>query len=156
MLDALRDIAFRASIRAANDNASLPNAAQEVPYTSTDERTVYVTDRRYLVAAAVISLFSVAAVAATLWGWWELGREVSASPLEIAKAFGAPLLHDMGSNVPWNKIPKGLARENIQFGERVELGGRRTSFGDWERPRQLILERDGGVKKPTVGGLYGE
>ncbi|KAL8857382.1 MAG: hypothetical protein Q9178_006009 [Gyalolechia marmorata] len=156
MLDALRDIAFRASVRAAKDDASLPDAAQEVPYTGTDERTVYVTDRRYLAAAAVISLVGVAAVAATLWGWWELGREVSASPLEIAKAFGAPLLHDMGSNVPWNKIPKELAREKIQFGERVELGGRRTSFRDWERPRQLILERDGGVKKPTVEGLYGE
>ncbi|KAL9626005.1 MAG: hypothetical protein Q9204_007662 [Flavoplaca sp. TL-2023a] len=156
MLDALRDIAFRASVRAAKDNGSLPDAAQEVPYTGTDERTVYVTDRRYLATAAVISLVSVAAVAATLWGWWELGREVSASPLEIAKAFNAPLLDGMGSNVPWNKIPKQVAREKIQYGERVERGGRRSSFRDLGRPGQLIFERDGDVKKPTVGGLYGE
>ncbi|KAL8885285.1 MAG: hypothetical protein Q9205_001765 [Flavoplaca limonia] len=156
MLDALRDIAFRASVRAAKDNASLPDAAQEVPYTGTDERTVYVTDRRYLAAAAVISLVSVAAVAATLWGWWELGREVSGSPLEIAKAFGAPLFDSMGSNVPWDKIPKEVAREKIQYGERVERGGRRSSFRDLGRPGQLIFERDGDVKNPTAGEFYGE
>ena len=156
MLDALRDIAFRASVRAAKDNASLPDAAQEVPFTGTDERTVYVTDRRYLAAAAVISLVSVAAVAATLWGWWELGREVSASPLEIAKAFGAPLLDGMGSNVSWDKIPKEVAREKIQYGERVERGGRTTSFRDSGRPGRLIMERDSDVKKPAVGALYGE
>ena len=158
MLDALRDLAFRASVRAAKDNASLSDAAQDVPYTGTDERTVYVTDRRYLAAAAVISLVSVAAVAATLWGWWELGREVSGSPLEIAKAFGAPLLDGMGSNVPWDKIPKEVAREKIQYGEicRVERGGRRSSFRDLGRPGQLIFERDGDVKRPTAGELYGE
>ena len=28
-----------------------------------------------------------------LWGWWELRRLVSLSPLETAKAFKAPLMH---------------------------------------------------------------
>lgn len=31
-------------------------------------------------------------------GWWKLGRKVSLSPVEMAKAFGASLLAKTGNN----------------------------------------------------------
>jgi hypothetical protein len=39
-------------------------------------------------------MLALSAVLLQVWGWWELGRLVSLSPLEVAKAFRAPTMQD--------------------------------------------------------------
>jgi hypothetical protein len=56
---------------------------------------VFHTDYSYLAGALVAILVPLVGVISLLWGWWELGRSVSLSPLETAKAFRAPLIHNI-------------------------------------------------------------
>ncbi|KAK4206946.1 hypothetical protein QBC37DRAFT_107181 [Rhypophila decipiens] len=52
----------------------------------------YETDYGFLIAAVVVTVFSVACVLPVYWGFWELGRETTLEPLEIATALQAPVL----------------------------------------------------------------
>ena len=46
---------------------------------------VYHTNFWYFLAAALVEVICIAFVAPTYYGWWELGRPISFSPLELAK-----------------------------------------------------------------------
>lgn len=46
---------------------------------------VFFTAYGYFGLAAVVELICLACILPTYWGWWKLGRDVSFSPLEIAK-----------------------------------------------------------------------
>lgn len=46
----------------------------------------------YLIAAAAVSLLSVAALAPFYWNWKEVSVPLSFNPLDVANAFDAPLL----------------------------------------------------------------
>ena len=66
------------------------------------------TQYQYLLGAIAIMMLSVTAIISILKGWWVLGRTVSLSPLEIAKAFNAPLLHsDQLSDVSIDNLFEG-------------------------------------------------
>ena len=123
MLDAIYEIAFRASSQAGQDNATATKASQTSPYQGQGLHTIYVTNKTYMSLAAVIGFLSVVAVGFTLWGWWELGRQMSLSPLEIAKAFDAPLLRQAGSNVRPSQMTFSSLERRIQYGEVRKDGG---------------------------------
>jgi hypothetical protein len=110
MFNTIREMAFCTAVRAGKDdpvstsryNSSViinTEAEQEVEYNGYVRRSIFVTDFQYMFVVAIISLSSIGAVALTFYGWWELGRQVSLSPLEIATAFDAPLLKPVGSNM---------------------------------------------------------
>lgn len=88
MINAMREIAFRTSIAAAS-NTSPAKSVQSVPSKGTTSQIVYMTNYRFTIIAAAVSLLGILTVIPTFWGWWEDGREVGVSPLEIAKAFDA-------------------------------------------------------------------
>jgi hypothetical protein len=46
---------------------------------------VFHVDYEWFIAAAVVELICICFIAPTYWKWWQLGRPVSFSPLEIAK-----------------------------------------------------------------------
>ena len=46
---------------------------------------VFHSDFGYFAGAAAVELFSILAILFTFYGWWNLGRPMSFSPLEIAK-----------------------------------------------------------------------
>lgn len=46
---------------------------------------IFKTDSWFFVAAAVLQLACIVQTIPSYWGWWRLGREISFSPLEIAK-----------------------------------------------------------------------
>jgi hypothetical protein len=50
---------------------------------------IYQSNYNFLAAALAIMSLAFFAVLLQLWGWWELGRQVGLSPVEIARAFGA-------------------------------------------------------------------
>ncbi|CAI6332264.1 unnamed protein product [Periconia digitata] len=67
-----------------------------------------------------LSFLSVIAIAPLYQGFWQLGRPVSLNPLEIARAFGAPLLKGLDANA----TPEMMT---------VERGGMGIKYGTLER-----------------------
>jgi hypothetical protein len=107
-----------------------------------------------MVAAAIISLSSIVAVALTFYGWWELGRQVSLSPLKIAKAFDAPLLRFVGSNIGLHhsKILGPAGMQRVQYGEKANEEDGESANTD---SKKLIMGLLGNAEKPTKGEMYG-
>ncbi|KAF4499606.1 hypothetical protein FAGAP_4221 [Fusarium agapanthi] len=85
IIELTRDIGFRASLQYAKYNTT---DKQKVEYDSGTTTLVYVTNYEKMWIAIAVSLVGIFAVLPTFWGWWELGRDVSLNPLEIANAFG--------------------------------------------------------------------
>ncbi|KAH6954444.1 hypothetical protein DER45DRAFT_570478 [Fusarium avenaceum] len=85
IIELTRDLGFRASLQYAKYNTT---DKQNVEYDSGTTTLVYVTDYNKMWIAVAVSLVGIFSVLPTFWGWWELGRDVSLNPLEIANAFG--------------------------------------------------------------------
>jgi len=136
MLNAYREISFRTALRAARDNATYSQASQSMPYQGEDFRNVYVTNEKYMIGAAVVSILGGLAVSITFWGWWELGRRVSMSPFEIARAFDAPVFGDASGNLSFRRF----TNEKLRYGE--------------DRRGRLVMGKVGEVKDPRAGVRY--
>jgi hypothetical protein len=91
------------------------NWTQSVNVTSTETLTVYTVAIPYLACAVVASLLGVAAVAPLYYGWWELGRDVSFNPLEVANAFDAPILKHVDRNVTARRIAKQAGFRRVRY-----------------------------------------
>lgn len=88
-----------------------------------EERTVAVYRAHYVytgVAVGVTYLTSILTML-LLRGFRTHGREFSMSPLEIAKAFNAPLLRLIGSNTRGGDIARKLAGVKVKYGEASVL-----------------------------------
>lgn len=154
MLDALQEITFRASLRAGKDNGTETDR-QTVPYRGYGLHTVYRTNNMYMGAAAAVSIVSLFAVAATFWGWWELGRDMTLSPLEIAKAFDSPLLKQAGSNVPAGHMSKSVLATRIRYGECVDYNTMQTGYNGANEGGNVSLGFRPDAGKPRRGYYYG-
>ena len=87
IISALNEIMFRIAVTAHNNTS----AAQQIPAFHF-KITAYQTHYTYMTAAVVLVFAGVIAVTADFKGWQYIGRPVSLSPLETAKAFDAPIL----------------------------------------------------------------
>lgn len=151
ILSALNQIAFRVSVHAAafpyrNTTAPLPPRM----ITMQEARTVnvYKSVYKYLAASTVLTVVCVILVLPTFLGWWELGRTVTLNPLELAKAFDAPLLRGPGSNAPLHELVHTMGLRNVTYGEVDRYSDRQVTrrelkLGD---PRELV--------RPTPGLIY--
>jgi hypothetical protein len=113
MLDWARELAFRSALFAAAHNvpylddqvlSSDPHYykprdpseyLQRVTFQQTTSQIVYRSQYLYLGIAVALTIFTALCVSVLFFGWWSLGRNVSLSPIEIAKAFDAPGLSSM-------------------------------------------------------------
>lgn len=77
---------------------------------------VFKSEFAYFFAAAGLELLTIVLVASTFIGYWRLGRHVSFSPLEIAKAFDAPLLAHIGPNLSGRNIAKATNDRQVKYG----------------------------------------
>ena len=156
ILDAVRELSFRASLQAGKDNATITNAGQTVAYNGYVERAIYVTDYRYMSIAVAIGVLGSFAVGSTFWGWWRLGRDFSLNPLEVAKAFDAPLLKGAGSNIGFKDYPKAIKRRKIRYGA-VNVTDQPYSQRESMKPLDgvcLLVESDRQVHSPKAGYSY--
>lgn len=83
---------------------------------------IYNTHRGWVAGSTAVVCFACLAILSTYWGWWRLGRQVSMSPLEIARAFGAPLLETADPNATGDDLKKELGTQKIRFA--VDAQGR--------------------------------
>lgn len=117
VLNGMRELAFRTALHAAAENSSLPNSRQTASFEGRVLHNVYKTDSAYMIGAAIVSLAGVFAVLPIYWDWWKLGRTMSLSPLEIARAFDAPLVRQAGSNMPSNRWHDDVGNRYVKYGE---------------------------------------
>ena len=80
----------------------------------------------------------------TYWDYWTLGREVSFSPLELAKAFDAPGLRSQLSNSEAGAMAKAMGDQEVRFGA-VQGDG---EVGSKDAERRLIFDHPDRVYKP--------
>jgi hypothetical protein len=83
---------------------------------------IYEVDVVFVAMGIVVSFSGVMAIMPLYYGHSELGRHVSLNPLEIARAFGAPLFDGVDGNVTASDI-------------EVERGHLRIRYGAVERNR---------------------
>jgi hypothetical protein len=158
VVDMLNDVYFRAGAIAgfpASDSGPVdPNLVfepgQMSPHETTGTRTdpngtVYSIRMRWYIIASSIQCFAILFAALLYWGWWQLGRHVSFSPIEIAKAFDAPLLQDVKTNSRAKDLLRDVGNLRIRYGavsQRQPLLGERkqdTTPSTLEGPRDRLV-----------------
>jgi hypothetical protein len=88
------------------------------------------SNHAFLAGGVAVMLVVVIGVMPLFYGFWDLGRDVTLSPIETAKAFGAPVLDMEGvqSNATATAIAKSkagrlLVRSEAGDGARLRFGG---------------------------------
>jgi hypothetical protein len=113
---------------------------------------VFESHYRFPALAMGVIFLAVLVLAPILNGFWTLGRKTSLSPLETAKAFGAPLLADGGSNVNARQLLEELDLGPVKYGEVL---GAVNGIGNGEvRRRRLGIAAADQVMAPDEDTLY--
>ncbi|KAF4960057.1 hypothetical protein FSARC_10552 [Fusarium sarcochroum] len=147
IIELTRDIGFRASLQYAKYNTT---DKQRVEYDSGTVTLVYVTNYEKMWIAVAVSLVGIFSVLPTFWGWWELGRDVSLNPLEIANAFGTvgQESHIM-RNVDPNQNVGGIVHAVNDIGP--------VRYGAWEMTDGVVrlgFAGAGLVRNPSKGERF--
>ncbi|KAF2168507.1 hypothetical protein M409DRAFT_21256 [Zasmidium cellare ATCC 36951] len=157
VLAGLNELMFRAGVLAARDVdekilAELidPGLASryELDGTRVDAQPVFHTRWGYFWGASAMQVVCVALVTITYWKYWTLGRNTSLSPLELAKAFHAPLLKEAAPNSSARCLAEEMGDRKVRYGlvpvvgpgGEDEMSDGRLVFDDAGRVRPL---RDG-------------
>jgi hypothetical protein len=73
----------------------------------------HITGFRWLAASVTFMVVGILAATSLLWGWWQLSRYVTLSPLETGKALGAPIFHGAGPEQEANYILREVGQERV-------------------------------------------
>jgi hypothetical protein len=114
MLANTRELMFRTAVAAAN--AANTTNIQQVRATQKATIAVYVSSYLYLGIACLLTILAILLIVPTFYGYWYIGRNVSMSPVEIAKAFNAPLLRNEDSNAEAADLIKAIGHRRIRYG----------------------------------------
>lgn len=129
ILNALHEIMFRTALKAASaaDSVFVQNAQgnrtfatkQSVPAKQTGVQNVFLSHYGYLFGALALMTLGILSVIPTFLGWWRLGRPMTLSPLETAKAFNAPFLNQppSGSNADVDRLIRDVGDRPVKYGE---------------------------------------
>jgi hypothetical protein len=109
-LQGIRELIFRTAIATANSSNTQHVEAQASGNHSLPYRLPF------LALATVASLLAITSVLLTFHGFWGIGRNVSMSPIETAKAFNAPLLRNSDSNAPAKALLKEVGTRPVRYG----------------------------------------
>lgn len=115
MVQSARELLFRASVGAAQTDPSV-NTQHITSATQTLKTGVYRSHYAYLVGACATSLIATVFITALFHGYWQIGRPVSMSPIETAKAFDAPLLRGCDSNATAAELLTAVGGEPVIYG----------------------------------------
>ncbi|KAF1833723.1 hypothetical protein BDW02DRAFT_569704 [Decorospora gaudefroyi] len=134
-------------------NASLRESTyrRAVTIQQTRVEIVFKSQYQYLAIAVSITLAATCCVLVVLAGWWRLGREVSLSPVEIARAFNAELLADSQPNADADALLKSCGSKAVRYGA---VWG---DVGQGEHPMPMLrFEETERCEKPKQGQVFGD
>jgi hypothetical protein len=92
-----------------------------------------------LAIATLVSALAILSVLLTFNGFWRLGRKVSMSPLETAKAFDAPIMKEADSSAPakvllnqvgGKPVKYGLVNDSVGFDTEIPLPYSESGFNN--------------------------
>jgi hypothetical protein len=107
----VRELIFRTAVAAANSSN-----IRSVPAQQEATIAVYQSNYLYLGLASLFTTLAIILVVPTFIGYWHLGRKVSMSPIETAKAFNAPLLRNEDSNAEADHLIENLGHMGVRYG----------------------------------------
>ncbi|KAK2778789.1 hypothetical protein CKAH01_11563 [Colletotrichum kahawae] len=129
VFQAVRELMFRASADvpiddyqrrrsrfSLDENYVLPGQKQRLQGEHRGLSTIYVANHSYLYAAAAITFLTGLMITPLFYGFANLGRQVSLSPLEIAKAFDPPQLREAASNSDAKALLRSLGNKQVNYG----------------------------------------
>ena len=116
MIAGARELMFRTAVSAGSLNSSY---RQSISATATGAQNVYKSQYLFLGLATMLSGLGILFVTMTFNGFWQLGRRVTLSPIETAKAFNAPLLSNNDSNAPMRSLLDELGMRPVRYGAVV-------------------------------------
>lgn len=170
VLDQFNNLMFRAAIEAAKSTTNYDHTSpqldpglalsQSVSAAQTRRVNVFASDLRWWSGAALLELLAVVAILPVFWGYWRLGLRVTMSPFEIAKAFEAPLLKEVGSASGSRGVVKGMGDVKVKFGtadEQYERLGDDTGADEEEKgctTGTLIIGEADDVTTPRTGTQF--
>lgn len=111
---------------------------------------VFKVDYLFFFGAALVQLVCVLVIMYTFYGWWRIGRAVSFSPLELARAFNAPMLDNLASNMKAEEMAERLGDHRMRYGA---IGPILTQRGTVEAERMALEDRDV-VHEPVKGMTF--
>jgi hypothetical protein len=155
MLQTIKQLAFRTAVQVAQQNPD-PAFAQNVAYTGTKSTTVYKSNYSLMAVAVAINFLGLLAILPVYYGWWELGRNTSLSPLETGLAFGAPLLRDLDGNATARQILERVGERRVKYGETFGSGREGEGFlipRKGLRGRLQIVEEER-ARSPEMGDVF--
>lgn len=151
ILSSLNEIMFRISLAAFNSSTLSLSKSTNYMLSQQVAEIHYESHYAYLVAATVISLVACASLLPTFDKFWTLGRPMSLSPVEVAKAFNAPILRSPApgaSNMPVQRLLSVVGTIQVQYGVSCEE--------DTTGQGRLQMASPGLVERPTTGQKMGE
>jgi hypothetical protein len=113
LIASARELMFRTALGIAVGNNSLVQTVSGLQFTTA---AVYESQYVYLGIAVVLTGIAVFLVTLTFTGYSTLGRSVSMSPLETAKAFNAPILDSADSNADVNSLMQLVGEKSVRYG----------------------------------------
>ncbi|KAN0120168.1 hypothetical protein V8E51_002376 [Hyaloscypha variabilis] len=156
MLDTINQLTFRTAVQVGQQKPD-PAFAQNVVYTGTELTTVYKSNYSLMAVAVAINFLGLLAILPVYYGWWELGRNTSLSPLETGLAFGAPLLRDLDGNATARQILERVGERRVKYGETFGSGREGEGFlipRKGLRGRLQIVEEQR-ARSPESGDVFG-
>lgn len=130
MLRNLLELMFRTALSAGSGNRSY---VQNITLQETHDEIVFASHLEFFAGAVGLMFATLVFVASNFYGWWQLGRNMTMSPIEIASAYNVPLLrgHEVSAN----------ANVDMQL---EKIGGRRVRYGE-------IVDDTSGLQKGSLG-----
>ena len=114
---------------------------------------VWTSSPLFLGLAILISLLGWIATVPVFFGWWRLGRSVSMSPVEIAKAFGAPGLRALDSNADAQALLAQCGKQEVQYGVTMPSATAHPFLDREKGGRRLAMGRSDTVRFPDDGEI---
>ncbi|KAF3799083.1 hypothetical protein GCG54_00001188 [Colletotrichum gloeosporioides] len=152
VFQAVRELMFRASVEVPLDDYQrrrsqssldedyvLPGQKQPLQGEHRGLSTIYIANHSYLYAAAAITFLTGLMITPLFYGFANLGRLVSLSPLEIAKAFDPPQLREAASNSDAKALLGSLGNKQVNYGivhRHTSRGSALLMFADAETVRK--------------------
>ncbi|CAM1508633.1 Fc.00g054810.m01.CDS01 [Cosmosporella sp. VM-42] len=112
ILTTARDLIFRFAVQGNLTGVE----AQSIQMSQQDAEVVYSSDFLFLGLALLLIGLPAISTVPLLLHWWRLGRTVSLSPIEVARAFAAPELAGSGSNSDANELMREVGSKEIRYG----------------------------------------
>lgn len=101
-----------------NNNFSSQTKVNAIQYGSSIH---YKTNHGFMYGALASILFCVLCVLPSYWGYWQLGRDVTLGPFEIANAFRAPILdHPTVANAGVKVLIREVGQREVKYGAMVQ------------------------------------